>query len=89
MGNGFARPVLDDPHPALHLPRAALVRRGPYRFLRHPNYLVVAGEIAVLPMVFGAWALALLFSILNAAVLAWRIRVENALLAGRAAVSNP
>jgi methyltransferase len=63
------------------LPRAPLVRTGPYRFLSHPNYVVVAGEIAVLPLVFGlAWH-ALLFSFLNAAVLAVRIRSENEALA--------
>jgi len=59
------------------LPRAPLVRHGPYRFIDHPNYLVVIGEIAVLPLVFGLWRLALLFSLLNAAVLAIRIREEN------------
>ncbi|MFQ5974532.1 MAG: isoprenylcysteine carboxyl methyltransferase family protein [Alphaproteobacteria bacterium] len=65
------------------LPGAPLVRRGPYRFLKHPNYLVVAAEIAALPLAFGAWEIALVFSILNAAVLAQRIRVENATLAAR------
>lgn len=65
------------------LPGAPLVRRGPYRFLKHPNYLVVAAEIAALPLAFGAWEIALVFSILNAAVLAQRIRVENATLADR------
>ena len=59
---------------------APLVRRGPYRFVRHPNYAVVIAEIAVLPLVFGAWPIALVFSILNAAVLAVRLRVENAVL---------
>jgi methyltransferase len=58
------------------VPGAASVRRGPYRWLRHPNYLVVAGEIAVLPLVFGAWQIALAFTLANAAVLAVRIRVE-------------
>jgi methyltransferase len=62
---------------------AALVRRGPYRLCRHPNYVVVAAEIAVLPLAFGAWQLALVFSLLNAGMLAWRIRVEQAALAGR------
>ncbi len=62
------------------LPGAAPVRHGPYRWLRHPNYLVVAAEIALLPAAFGAWAHALLFSALNAAMLAWRIRVEEAAL---------
>jgi methyltransferase len=65
------------------LPQASLVRRGPYRFLRHPNYVVVAAEIAVLPLVFGAWRIALVFSLLNAALLAWRIRVEENALAPR------
>jgi methyltransferase len=59
------------------LPGAPLVKRGPFRFVRHPNYLVVAGEIAVLPLAFGLWQLALIFSVLNAAVLAIRIRAEN------------
>ena len=63
------------------LPNAPLVRRGPYRFLGHPNYVVVAGEIAILPLVFGLWQVALIFSLLNAAVLTVRIREENRALA--------
>lgn len=63
------------------VPGETLVRRGPYRFLPHPNYLVVIGEIAVLPMVFGLWEMALVFSALNAAVLAVRISVESRALA--------
>jgi methyltransferase len=59
------------------LPGEPLVRRGPYRFVNHPNYIVVAGEIAVLPLVFGFWDLALVFTLLNAAVLNIRIREEN------------
>lgn len=59
------------------LPEAPLVDRGPYRFLNHPNYWVVIGEIAVLPLVFGLWQVALVFTILNAAVLTIRIREEN------------
>lgn len=58
-------------------PGAPLVRAGPYRFVRHPNYMVVVGEVAVLPLVFGLWQLALLFSLLNTAALAIRIRAEN------------
>ena len=65
------------------MPQAPLVARGPYRFMRHPNYAVVIAEIAVLPLVFGAWPIALVFSILNAAVLAVRLRVENAVLSRR------
>ena len=59
------------------LPEAPLVRRGPYRFFNHPNYLIVVAEIAVLPLVFGLWPVALAFTVLNAAVLAIRIRAEN------------
>ena len=66
------------------VPDAPLVRRGPYRFLRHPNYVIVVAEIAVLPLVFGAWELALGFTLANLAVLRHRIAVENAALAGRA-----
>lgn len=65
------------------LPGAPLVRRGPYRFVRHPNYLVVASEILVLPLVFGEVGVAIVFSILNASVLALRIRTEDAALAAR------
>jgi methyltransferase len=59
------------------LPGAPLVRRGPYRFIPHPNYAVVCGEIVVLPLVFGLWAYALVFTVLNAAVLFVRVRAEN------------
>jgi methyltransferase len=62
------------------LPDKAPIRGGPYRFLSHPNYAVVAAEIFVLPMAFGLVAYALIFSLLNAAVLAVRIRAENAAL---------
>lgn len=67
------------------LPGAPLVRRGPYRFLRHPNYVVVILEIAVLPLALTAWPLAVVFSILNALVLRVRLRAENAVLAERSA----
>jgi methyltransferase len=59
------------------LPGEPLVKAGPYRYLAHPNYAVVAGEIAVLPLALGLPWLAALFTILNAAVLAIRIRAEN------------
>jgi len=59
------------------IPGKPLVRCGPYRWIRHPNYLVVAAEIAVLPLVVAAWKIAIVFSLLNTALLAWRIRVEN------------
>ena len=58
-------------------PREQLVESGPYRFVNHPNYWVVIGEIAVLPLVFGLWQVSLLFTALNVAVLTVRIREEN------------
>jgi methyltransferase len=63
------------------LPGAPLVRHGPYRWLDHPNYLIVIAEIAVLPLVFGLPVVALFFSALNAVVLMLRIREENRALA--------
>ena len=64
------------------VPGAPLVTRGPYRFLRHPNYLIVALEIPVLPLAFGAWQIALGFGLANLALLAWRFRIEERALAG-------
>jgi len=66
----------------LVLPGAPLVANGPYRFLSHPNYLVVTGEIAVLPLCLGLPRLALIFTFANAVLLSFRIRAENAALAG-------
>jgi methyltransferase len=65
------------------LPGAPLVRRGPYRFVRHPNYLIVAAEIAVLPLAFGAVAIAVVFSIANLLLVARRIAIEERALAPR------
>ena len=62
-------------------PGEGLVRTGPYRLLNHPNYAIVTLEIAVLPLAFGLWEIALIFSLLNAALLAIRIRAENRALA--------
>ncbi len=56
---------------------ASLVARGPFRFLRHPNYAVVTAEIAVLPLTFGLVGIAALFTVLNAAMLYVRIGAEN------------
>jgi methyltransferase len=75
----------------LVVPGAKLVARGPYRYLRHPNYVVVAVEVATFPLIFGAWVTALVFSVLNAALLFVRIREENralAELAGQAGSSS-
>ena len=61
----------------LALPAAPLVRRGPYRWLRHPNYVAVIVELAAAPMIFGAWRTALAASAVNLAALALRVRVEE------------
>lgn len=71
------------------LPGETLVAKGPYRFLRHPNYVVVIGEIAVLPLCFGMPLYALLFSALNAAILTIRIKAENSALAGSLRAKSP
>lgn len=65
------------------VPNVPLVRSGPYRWLKHPNYLVVALEIPLLPLVAGQVWLAIGFGVANLALLAWRIRVENQALADR------
>ncbi|MBY5320141.1 MULTISPECIES: isoprenylcysteine carboxyl methyltransferase family protein [Rhizobium] len=62
------------------LPGASLVRSGPYRFLRHPNYAIVVGEIAALPLAFGLPFYAIVFSLLNALILYVRVKAENAAL---------
>jgi methyltransferase len=70
----------------INLPDAPLVRTGPYRYVRHPNYLLVIAEVAVLPLAFGAATLAAIFSALNLVLIARRIRIENRVLAPRQAV---
>lgn len=59
------------------VPGLPLVRRGPYRVLRHPNYVAVVVEGVALPLVHTAWVTAVLFTVLNAALLTVRIRVED------------
>ena len=63
------------------LPDAPLIARGPYRFVSHPNYMIVVCEIAALPIAFGEWGVAFVFTLLNAMVLGWRIKVEEEALA--------
>jgi len=63
------------------VPREKLVARGPYRWLQHPNYAVVTAELAAVPLALGLPFYALVFTVLNAAVLAIRIPAENAALA--------
>jgi methyltransferase len=65
----------------LVVPGAKPVRRGPYRYLSHPNYVAVVVEILTFPLIFGAWITALVFTALNAAVLSVRIREEDRALA--------
>ena len=67
----------------ISLADAPLIKHGPYRFLRHPNYAVVIAEIAILPLAFREPLVALFFSLVNLALLSWRLREENAALALR------
>ncbi|MEU6577255.1 isoprenylcysteine carboxylmethyltransferase family protein [Streptomyces sp. NPDC046805] len=62
------------------VPGARLVGAGPYRFLRHPNYLAVVVEVAALPLVHSAWLTATVFTVANAVLLTVRVRCENAAL---------
>ena len=64
------------------LPGAPLIGSGPYRWVDHPNYLIVIGEIAILPLVFGLPMVAIAFSLLNGLLLWVRIRCENQALRG-------
>lgn len=70
------------------LPETPLVMSGPYRIISHPNYAVVIGEIFVLPMAFGLLWYAVLFSVLNAIILAIRIRAESSALAEATQVAS-
>jgi methyltransferase len=63
------------------VPGETLVRGGPYRIMRHPNYAIVVGEVASLPLAFGLWPLALVGSAVNAVLLTVRIRAEDSALA--------
>ena len=62
------------------VPEAPLIRRGPYRWLHHPNYVAVVAEGVALPLVHTAWLTAVCFTLANALLLGVRIRVENAAL---------
>lgn len=63
------------------LPHGQVISHGPYRFVRHPNYVAVVTELLVLPLVHGAWLTSLVFTLGNAALLFVRIRVEEQALA--------
>jgi len=66
------------------VPGLPLVKRGPYRWFRHPNYVAVVVEGFALPLVHTCWLTATLFTLLNAVILRVRLRVENAALASAA-----
>ncbi len=59
------------------IPGEKLVNRGPYKFIKHPNYIVVAGEILFLPLIFNLYYTAIIFTVLNAFILYIRIKTEN------------
>lgn len=59
---------------------AGLVSTGPYKFLKHPNYIIVVCEIFTLPMIYGLYYTAIIFSVLNAIMLTVRIGIENSVL---------
>jgi methyltransferase len=63
-----------------HIPGVALVNKGPYKFLKHPNYMVVVAEIAIIPLAFHLYYTAIIFTLLNAVMLTVRIKEENKIL---------
>lgn len=65
------------------LPGVPLVRKGPYRFLKHPNYIVAWVEIVTLPLAIGWWEAAVVFGVLKSALLVYRIKIEDVALAAR------
>lgn len=61
----------------LTVPNEILVATGPYKYIRHPNYLLVLMEVPLLPLAFGLTWFAMLYGLLNICMLAWRIRIEE------------
>ncbi|RXJ02049.1 isoprenylcysteine carboxyl methyltransferase [Anaerobacillus alkaliphilus] len=59
------------------LPGAKVIAKGPYRYLRHPNYVIVSIEILLLPVIFQAYWTAFIFSVLNVLILSLRIKIEE------------
>ncbi len=70
-------------HRIITLPDAPVVNRGPYKYIRHPNYVITLLETFLLPLAFGAWGLALIMTAIWAAVLHYKILLEDAALANR------
>ncbi|MCW3124193.1 MAG: isoprenylcysteine carboxyl methyltransferase [Flavipsychrobacter sp.] len=60
-----------------HIADLPLVKKGPYKYFKHPNYLVVIAEIAIIPLIFHLYFTAIIFSILNLVMLSVRIKEEN------------
>ena len=65
----------------IRVPGETLVVRGPFRFLNHPNYAIVTGEIFILPLAFGLVWFSIISGLINIIILGWRIHVENNALA--------
>ena len=59
------------------IPNTPLVKKGPYKYSKHPNYLLVVAEIFIIPLVFHLYQTALVFSVLNLIILSVRIKEEN------------
>ncbi|MFQ5625868.1 MAG: isoprenylcysteine carboxyl methyltransferase family protein [Methyloligellaceae bacterium] len=70
-------------HRIITLDGAPIVKRGPYKFMKHPNYVITLVETFLLPLAFGAWGLALIMTAIWAAVLRYKILLEDAALATR------
>lgn len=70
-------------HRIITLENAPAIRRGPYRYIRHPNYLITLLETFLLPLAFGAWAFAIIMTAIWAAVLRYKIVLEDDALATR------
>lgn len=60
-----------------HIPNIPLIRKGPYKYFKHPNYMVVIAEIAVIPLAFHLYYTAITFTLLNMIMLSVRIKEEN------------
>lgn len=72
----------------ISLPGAPLRKTGPYRFMKHPNYVLVICEIVVVPMIFGFWQIAAIWGITNIGILAFRIHEEDLALKERREVTS-
>jgi len=64
----------------LRIPGSHLIKAGPYKYFKHPNYIIVACEIFTIPMIFNLYFTAVIFTVLNAVMLFVRIKVENSAL---------